>query len=126
MLRLFSVGVTHFVTGFFSSIELKQKWQLIFLYIGRMDWGAAGRAFDHHSRKGDGAFANKNCPQGRAFDQLFSNVPGLSGVCPRGGGGGGGRMLAAGIDSHIKPLDAAFIAIFFSQMRRLFEGAVYE
>ena len=44
----------------------------------------------------------------------------------RGGGGGGGRMLAAGIDSHIKPLDAAFIAIFFSQMRRLFEGAVYE
>ena len=37
----------------------------------------------------------------------------------RGGGGGGGRMLASGIDSHIKPLDAAFIRgrrllLFFS------------
>ena len=37
-----------------------------------------------------GAFANKNCPQGQAFD-FFFQVPG---VCP-------GAMLAAGIDSHI-------------------------
>ena len=51
---------------------------------------------------GDGAFANKNCPQGRAFEQFFQ-MPGVCpGVCPRG-------MLAAGIDSHmirrrLKPL----------------------
>ena len=44
---------------------------------------------------GGGAFANKNCPQGQAFEQFFQ-MPGVCpGVCP-------GGMLAAGIDSHIK------------------------
>ena len=40
---------------------------------------------------GDGDNDNKNCPQGRAFDQLFQRP----GVFP------GRGMLAAGIDSHI-------------------------
>ena len=54
--------------------------------------GLWGRAFDHHRRNGGGgAFANKNCPQGRAFDQFFQMPQGFA----RGG------MLAAGIDSHI-------------------------
>ena len=44
---------------------------------------------------GGRAFANKNCPQGRAFDQFFQ----MLGVFP--GVYGGGGMLAAGIDSHI-------------------------
>ena len=30
---------------------------------------------------GSGAFANENCPQGRAFDQFFQTP----GVCPEGG-----------------------------------------
>ena len=38
----------------------------------------------------------------------------MSGVFP-------GHMLAAGIDSHIIPMDVAFIAIFISQMQRLVE-----
>ena len=40
---------------------------------------------------GGGAFANKNCPQGRVFEQFFQ-MP-------------GGGMLAAGIDSHINVRD---------------------
>ena len=57
--------------------------------------GLEGRAFDHHRRNGGGAFANKNCPQGQAFEQFFQ-MPGVyPGVCP------GGGMLAAGVDSHI-------------------------
>ena len=56
----------------------------MFLYIGLIDWGAG------HSTvivgTGSGAFANKSCPQGRAFD----HARGLP-----------GEMLAAGIDSHI-------------------------
>ena len=43
-----------------------------------------GRAFDHHRRNGGGAFANKNCPQGRAFEQFFSNVRGIPGGLPVG------------------------------------------
>ena len=50
---------------------------------------------------GDVAFGNKNCLQGRAFDHFFK-CQGLAQDLP-------GGMLAAGIDSHIIPLDAAFI-----------------
>ena len=67
-----------------------KKWQLIFLYIGRID----GHLTIIVLRNGIGAFAKKNCPQNRAFDQFFSNARDL----PKG-------MLAAGIDSHItKPI----------------------
>ena len=64
-------------------------WQLITLYIGRMDWRAGHLTTTEGT--GGGAFANKNCPQGRAIEQFFQ----MPGVCP------GGGMLAAGIDSHI-------------------------
>ena len=60
-------------------------WQLIILYIDRMDW-RAGHSTTTEGTEG-GAFANKNCPQGRAFE-LFFQMPGVcSGVCP------GGRCL---------------------------------
>ena len=51
-----------------------------------MDW-RAGHLTIMEGTAG-GVFANKNCPQGRAFDQFFSNP----GVCL------GGGVLAAGID----------------------------
>ena len=53
-----------------------------------MDWGAGHLTIIEGT--GSGAFANKNCPQGRAFDQFFQ-MPGVAGR----------EMLAAGIDSHI-------------------------
>ena len=57
-----------------------------------MDW----RAGHLTTTEGTGgwAFANKNYPQGRAFENFFSNVRGMPGGLP-------GGMLAAGIDSHI-------------------------
>ena len=59
-------------------------WQLIILHIDRMDW-RAGHLTTTEGTEG-GAFANKNCPQGRAFEQFFQ-MP--------------GGMLAARIDSHV-------------------------
>ena len=57
-----------------------------------MDWRAGHLTTTEGT--GDGAFANKNCPQGWAFEQFFQ-MPGVfPGVCP-------GGMLAAGTDSHI-------------------------
>ena len=64
-------------------------WQPITLYIDRMDW-RAGHLTTTEGTEG-GAFANENCPQGRAFEQFFQLPGGLP----------GGGMLAAGIDSHI-------------------------
>ena len=64
-------------------------WQPKSLYIDRMDWRAGHLTTTEET--GVGAFANKNCPQGRAFEQFFQ----MPGVCP-------GGMLAAGIDSHIR------------------------
>ena len=61
-----------------------------------MDWGAGHLTIIVGS--GGGAFANKNSPQGRAFEQ-FSQMPG---VCP------GRGMLAAGIDLH---LNCAYVSI---------------
>ena len=55
------------------------------LYIGLTDWGAGHLAIIVGT--GGGAFANKNCPQGRAFDQFFQ----MPGVCPGAGGGACGR-----------------------------------
>ena len=52
-------------------------WQLIILYIDRMDW-RAGHLTTIEGTGGE-AFANKNCPQGRAFEQFFQ----MPGVCPR-------------------------------------------
>ena len=51
-------------------------WQPITLYIDRMNW----RAGHLTTTEGTGgrAFANKNCPQGRAFEH-FSNAWGLPG-----------------------------------------------
>ena len=62
-----------------------KKWQLIFLDIGWMDWGAGHLTVIVGME--DGAFANKICPQGRAFDQFFQ-MPGVCqgfarGGCPR-------------------------------------------
>ena len=54
-----------------------------------MDWGAGHLTIIVGT--GGGAFANKNCPQGQAFEQFFQ----MPGVYP------GGGMLAAGIDSYI-------------------------
>ena len=61
-------------------------WQLIILYIDQMDW----RAGHLTTTEGTGgrAFANKNCPQGRALEKIFP------GRLP-------GGMLAAGIDLYI-------------------------
>ena len=49
-----------------------------------MDWGAGHLTIIVGT--GGGPFANKKCPQGRAFELFFK--------CP-------GGMLAAGIDLHI-------------------------
>ena len=68
-------------------------WQPITLYIDQMDWRAGHLTTTEGT--GDGAFANKNCPQGRAFAQFFQ----MPGVCP---GVYPGGMLAAGTDSHIR------------------------
>ena len=46
-----------------------EMWQLIILYIDRMDWGAGHLTTTE--RTGGGAFANKNYPQGRAFEIFF-------------------------------------------------------
>ena len=69
-----------------SSIELKQFlfikiWQLIILYIDRMDW----RTGHLTTTEGTGvrAFANKNCPQGRAFENFFK-CPGYARGFARG------------------------------------------
>ena len=58
-------------------------WQLIILYIDQMDW----RAGHLTTTKGTGgeAFANKNCPQGWAFEQFFQ----MPGICWGFAGGGG-------------------------------------
>ena len=56
-----------------------------------MDWGAGHLTIIVGT--GGGAFANKNCPQDRAFEHFFQMPGGLP-----------GGMLAAGIDSHIMPI----------------------
>ena len=53
-----------------------EKWHLIFLYIGRMEWGAGHLTILIGT--GDGAFANKNCPPDQAFFNFFFRV------CPGG------------------------------------------
>ena len=53
-------------------------WQLIILYIDRMDWRVGH--LNTTEGMGRGAFANKNCPQGRAFEIFFQ----MPGVCPGG------------------------------------------
>ena len=65
---------------------------VLFFYIWAA--GLGGWLLASDSRNGDGAFANKNCPQGRACDQFFQMLGVFPEVC-RGG------MLAAGIYSHI-------------------------
>ena len=69
-------------------------WQAITLYIDRMDWRAGHLTTTEGT--GGGAFANKNCPQGWAFEQFFQ----MPGVCS-------GGMLAAGTDSHINPISCS-------------------
>ena len=58
-------------------------WQPITLYVDRMDWRAGHLTTTEGT--GGGAFANKNCPQGRAFKQFFSNARGMPGGFPGGG-----------------------------------------
>ena len=59
----------------------------IFVY-----WSDGLRAAHLTITVGEQGFPNKNCPQGRVFDNFFQ----VSGVYL-----GGGGVLAAGIDSHI-------------------------
>ena len=54
----------------------------IILYFDRMDWGAGHLTIIVGT--GGGAFANKNCPQGRAFEQFFQ-MPGVCRGFARGG-----------------------------------------
>ena len=54
---------------------------------------------------GGGAFANKNCPQGRAFEKN-SNARGMPGGLP-------GGVLAAGIDSHKMFASATLLIVLF-------------
>ena len=68
-----------------------------------MDWGAGHLTIIVGT--GGGAFANKNCPQGRAFEQFFQ----MPGVCP------GEGMFAAGIDSHITVWSNKVTGCLFSQ-----------
>ena len=56
-------------------------WQLIILYIDQMDWRAGHLTTTEGT--GSRAFANKNCPRGRAFE-FFSNAPGTLGGLPGG------------------------------------------
>ena len=54
----------------------------MFLYIGLMDWGARRLIVLEGTGGGGGAFANKKCPEGQAFDQFFK-MPGVwPGFCP--------------------------------------------
>ena len=57
-------------------------WQLITLYIDRMDW-RAGHLTTTEGTGGE-AFANKKCPQVRAFEQFFQ-MPRYARVFVRGG-----------------------------------------
>ena len=63
-----------------------KKWQLIFLYIGRLDWGAGHLTIIVGT--GDGAFAKKTAR--RAGHLIILSYA----RCMPGG------ILAAGIDSH--------------------------
>ena len=79
------------------------------MFIDRIDWGAGHMTIIVGT--GGGAFANKSCPQGRAFEQFFK----CPGVCP-------GGMLAAGIDSHIRLIILFFV--YLSVVFILFVAAV--
>ena len=81
MLCRFSVGVTHFVTCFMQfywaeTLMFIKIWQPITLYIDRMNWRAGHLTTTEGT---GGAFANKNCPQGRALEQFF-RFPGYARV----------------------------------------------
>ena len=59
-----------------------KKWQRIILYTDWMDWGTGHLTIIEG--KGGETFVDKNWPQGRAFEQFFSNargMPGQSWVC---------------------------------------------
>ena len=62
-------------------------WQPIVLYIDQMDWRAGHLTTTE--RTGGQAFANKNCPQGQAFEIFFQ----MPGVCPGVFLGGGCSRL---------------------------------
>ena len=64
---------------------------VLFFYIWAA--GLGGRLLASDSRNGDGAFANKNCPQGRACDQFFQMLGVFPEVC-RGGDARGCNLLA--------------------------------
>ena len=57
-----------------------------------MDWGAGHLTIKERRA---GLLSIKSCPQGRAFEQFFSNARGMP------GGGGMLAGVAAGIDSHL-------------------------
>ena len=60
-----------------------RKWQLTFLYIALMDLGA--RHLTIIVGTGDGAFANKNCPQAWVFDHFFKCLGFARGFAQEGG-----------------------------------------
>ena len=58
-------------------------WQFIILYIDQVDWRAGHLTTIEGT--GSRAFANKNCPQGRAFEFFFFKYPGYAwGFAPGG------------------------------------------
>ena len=63
-----------------ETVMFVKKWKLIFSQIGRMNWGAGHLIIIEGT--GGWAFANKDCPRGRAFDQFFK-CPGFAwGLAP--------------------------------------------
>ena len=71
----------------------------MFLYIGRMDWRAGHLTIIVGT--GRGVFANKNCPQGRAFDSNFFKGPGFVRGFARRGDACGWNLLARVMSSTL-------------------------
>ena len=86
-LPFFSCRSNSFRDLFYAINSYVKKWKLIFLYIGRMDWGGA-RAFDQHSRNGGRAIGKQKLPARPGIS------PGFFGAFARSGkrmGGGVAR-----------------------------------
>ena len=76
-----------------------------------------GRAFDHHRKnaEGGGAFANKNCLQGRAFEKKIQ----MPGVCPGGRLADGKFQISIFMYKfYINQLPAVFDSYFLAQQSK--------
>ena len=91
-----------------ETVMLIKIWQLIILYIDRMDWRAGHSTTTEGT--GGGAFAKKKLPAGPGIWTIFSNARGMLEGLP------GGKMFAAGIDSRSSSGSRRLLGV-----RRLFE-----